>query len=176
MFDQLQSVLGQVSDIQSITQIQRPNVKFIDDAGTVTRTVATNVPDLLHLSGRLANSATAVPDAIVSVYFRRGQPFKGQDSFTWTVNGEKGEIRLTARNTTFLGGQQDPGEVHFQVHDYATDELEDITAEWEDWQNEFDYAAAKAIASVYERYLNDEPVPTFAEAAALHRQLEQILQ
>ena len=166
-----QWVLGEVTNIQSRTQIQRPTVQ-LTDGDKVVKEVTTNVPDLVNVTGSL----TAHKDATISVRYRRGQQFKGDAALTWTVNGEKGEAKLTAWDGASLnaGGYGGKG-VTVEVHDFATDTIKNYEWKWEDWQEELPIVA-RNIARTYDAFALGEGVPTFEEALRRHEQIEAILQ
>ncbi|CAM1508617.1 Fc.00g054650.m01.CDS01 [Cosmosporella sp. VM-42] len=177
LFDQVQHVLGELVDIRPHLQLQRPHVKIRDPAtNEVTETVKSDVPDLILATASLAGSENTQDSASVLLRFRRGQPFKGEPALVWTINGEKGEIRLVNQGGTTLhaGGYSQP--VTIDVHDFETDEVKSVPWEWQDWQNELP-DVARSVGAVYERFAegDDKNVPSFEDALVRHKQLNEIL-
>lgn len=165
-----QFVLGEVANIQSRTQIQRPTVQLTDGNGKVVKEVTTNVPDLVNVTGSL----TAHKDATLSFRYRRGQQFKDTPALTWAVNGEKGEAKLTAWEGAGLNAGGYGKGVTVEVHDFATDTIKNYEWKWEDWQEELP-VVARNIAKTYDAFATGEGVPTFEEALKRHEQIEAIL-
>ena len=177
MFDQVNFVLGNVQEVQSRLQIQRPDVKLRDpETGETTETKRSNVPDLIQILGALPESSIVEKNASISFRFRRGQPFPGDPALVWTINGTKGELRLVARGGTTLHASAYTEPVTIEVHDYATDKVEQVDWQWEDWQEELPIIA-RIIGKVYDEYAGEgrEKVPTFEDAQKTHQQLEEIL-
>jgi hypothetical protein len=108
--------------------------------------------------------------------FRRGQTFKGDPALVWTIQGTNGEIRLTAKDGTTLHASAYSGPVTIQVHDFATDTVEDVSWEWADWQEELPILA-RSVGEVYERFAsgNGSVLASFDEAGVRHHQLNKLL-
>ena len=164
-----------------------------------SETVATkkaSTPDLVAVLGRLL--PLAVPGATapspyldgaatLSVRLRRGSPYPGQPAYVWTINGEKGEIRLVAASgpstQAFAGGDNNtgPSAIDIEVHDFATDKVTTVPWAWQDWQSALASVPARNIGSVYEALLAhgdadpDHEHATFADALARQEQLESFL-
>ena len=158
-------------------QIQRPEILVKDSSsGDIVETLTSNVPDLIIATGSLTGSSFVAEGATFLARFRRGQPFKGEPAYVWTVNGEKGELRLVAPGGPSLqaGGYNAP--VTIEVHDFATDEVTPIEWEWPEWELEFQ-VPARSIAALYEAFAegDDTKYPTFDDALRLHEQLEGLL-
>ncbi|CCC11193.1 hypothetical protein SMACR_03899 [Sordaria macrospora] len=156
IIDLLQFTLGDLppSTIKSHFQIQHPLVPITNSTGAVTKTAQSNVPDLLYLTGSLPSSSFVQANASLSLRMRRGPPFPGEPAFVWTITGEKGEIRVTSTEsvTIFLG----LGEVKVEVHDYGSNEVEEVEWRWEGWQEELKLPGpARNVGSVYEGVYED---------------------
>lgn len=107
MIDFVMVVLGELSFFGSQLSIQRPQVPIMGNDGTVLETVVADVANHIMLQGTLKSGAP------LSVTFRRGPPFKGTPGFTWSIHGEKGEIRITA---AALAPQANDTETNITVH------------------------------------------------------------
>src|SRR5262245_44747160 len=113
-------------------QLQRPLVRIRDPSTkAITDTVTSNVPDLLSLPATLASSRTTL-----SLLFRRGQPFPGTPSLTWTINCEHGEIRLVSPSGTSLEVNDYEKPVTIHVHWFEEDRVEDFPWSWDTEQVE----------------------------------------
>ncbi|KAL0469317.1 hypothetical protein QR685DRAFT_283387 [Neurospora intermedia] len=138
LIDLLQSALGELqTNVKSHFHIQRPLVPLKDsETGAITRAVTSNTPDLLYVVGSLPASDTVQQNASLHLRMRRGPPFPGESAFVWTLTGEKGEIRVTSKESVaiILGA----GEVKIEIHDYETDKVEELPA------------PARNVGSVYE--------------------------
>ncbi|KAL0936226.1 oxidoreductase family protein [Colletotrichum truncatum] len=175
LFDQIQYILGDVSNLKSHTQIQRPNVKIRDpQTKEITETVKSNVPDLVITTGTLPASDITAENATLLVRFRKGQPFKGEAPLVWTINGEKGEIRLTSDVSTSLQASAQVQDIRIEVHDFESDEVETVEWGWEDWEAELP-PLARSIGAAYEAFAEGKEVPTFEDALKRHEQIESIL-
>ncbi|CAH0057655.1 unnamed protein product [Clonostachys solani] len=177
LFDQIQHVLGDFTKIESHLQIQRPEVKIFDPASKrVVETVQSDVPDLVYAIATLPASENTQAGASALLRFRRGQTFKGDPALVWTIQGTKGEIRLTARDGTTLHASAYSGPVTIQVYDFATDTVEDAPWEWADWQEELPILA-RSVGEVYERFASGKGsvLASFEEAGVWHQQLNKLL-
>lgn len=135
------------------------------------------MPDLVIATGALAASDIAREGASVLVSFRRGQPFLGSPGFVWTVNGEQGEMRLTARGGPTLQANAYTEPVTLEVHDFASDSVEAVAWSWEAWQTELPICG-RSIATLYDLFAEgkaDGAVPSFDDALARQIQLERLL-
>ena len=178
VFDQVQHVLGDLGDLRARLQLQRPEVKLRGESGEVTETTRSNVPDLVIATGTLTASEVAQDGASVMVSFRRGQPFPSSPGFVWTVNGEKGELRLTARGGPTLQANAYTEPVTIEVHDFQTDAVDSVAWAWEEWQTELP-VRGRSIATLYDLFAegkSDGAVPSFEDALERHVQLEKLLE
>ncbi|KAI1146789.1 oxidoreductase family protein [Nemania diffusa] len=150
--DYVHDVLGEFDGFRSRMQIQRPVLKLRDRDGAATeRDIRSDVPDLLAVHGRLARGrAHVADDATLSLTFRSGQQFKDTPGFVWTINGEKGEIMVTA-NGAYLHSDSYKDPIEIKLHDHATDEVVAIEWDWQDWQKELPYRS-RIVAELYERF------------------------
>ncbi|KZL78866.1 oxidoreductase family protein [Colletotrichum incanum] len=177
LFDQVQHVLGEAAIQHSHLQIQRPNVRIRDPSTQqIVETVSTNVPDLIVATASLPSSDFVVPNATLLARFRRGQPFPGEPQLTWTINGEKGEIRLISQDSVALQAFADGDQVRIEVHDFESDSVERVAWKWADWQDELP-VPAKCIGAVYDAFAEGEGagVPSFEDAVRRHEQLAGLL-
>ncbi|KAH8681266.1 hypothetical protein BX600DRAFT_16789 [Xylariales sp. PMI_506] len=176
LFDTVQFVLGDIEDVSSRLQIQRPQAKIKDaSTGEIVETIKSDVPDLIHVTGSLPESATTAEGATLHLAFRRGQPFKGEAPLIWTVNGEKGEIRLVAWGGPAIQANSHGEPLTIEVHDHETDEVDEIPWSWTMYEG---YPlAARNIGALYDAYAAGNPAnyPDFEHALKRHNQLEAIL-
>lgn len=182
VFDYVQFVLGEVTNLQSRFQLQRPEMKLLDESGSEVGTVTSNVPDLIIANGTLSDSSIAQHGATLHVRFRRGQPFKGEPGFTWHISCERGEIRLVSPTGTSLHANAYSVPVTLEVHDHATDEVRNVDWKWPAWQDENEIPfGARSVARLYEAFYTDSveggprAYPDFADALRRHEQLHSLL-
>lgn len=177
VFDQVQHVLGSVAEARALLQLQRPEVPLRDPSTRETvGTAHSDVPDLVLATGSVASGAS------VLVRFRRGQPFPGDAGLVWTVNGERGEVRLRAQGGPTLQANAYAEPVTLELHDYAADTVQEVGWEWEEWQAELP-VRGRSVAMLYERFAqgsdgvdNDQGTPSFEDAVERHAQLEKLLE
>jgi hypothetical protein len=139
--------------------------------------MTSDVPDLLSLHGALA-SPQAVAGATLSFLFRRGQPFPGTPSLVWTINCERGEIRVVAPSGIALQARAYDEPVTLQVHHFDTDKVEDIDWDWGERQNELPMLARIVSECLYAFAEGREAGDGWAgveSAAARARMVEQFL-
>lgn len=183
MFDYVQSVIGETVDAHSHLQLQRPEMRLRDPTtNTIVKTVTSDVPDLITVTGSLGGSAVAQHGASLLVRFRRGQQFKGEPALTWHINCEKGEIRLTAPSGTSLHANSYTDPVTIEIHDFATDEVHGVQWEWPEWEGESDLPiVGRSVAKLYEAFHAEtveggpRTYPNFADALERHEQLARLL-
>ncbi|KAI1774407.1 NAD(P)-binding protein [Hypoxylon cercidicola] len=176
LFDFVQTALGEVEVLHSHMQLQRPDVKIRDPStGKILETVRSDVPDLMFITGTLQASEYVASGATIHLRCRRGQAFKGEDPLVWTVNGEKGEIRLSA-----TGGMSIPATGHaepiaIEVHDFDTDEVQNVRWVWHG-KEELN-VSARMVGTLYEAFAAGDGTkyPTFDHALKRHTQLDEML-
>ncbi len=180
VFHIVQTVLGRLASIEGDFHLQRPNVQIRGAAGSTIKTVRSSVPDLIFISGRWGESNITQKDATLHYRFRRGQPFPGEPALEWTINGERGEIRIISPQTTFIQVGDPSSPRIIEVHDFESNEVEKLEWEWEPWQQELPFPA-RNIGRLYEDFAAvkgtglEENYLTFETAAAIHEQLDQLL-
>lgn len=177
VFDQIQFVLGNFRNPKAHLALQRPQLKIRDNQlDKIVETVKSDVPDLIIVSGSLSESDVASKDASLLTRFRRGQPFPGEPPLVWTINGEKGELRLTATGGTTLHASAYSAPVTIEVHDFEKDQVSEVKWDWEDWQAELPMVS-RSIGKIYERLAdgNNAGVASFEDALVRHQQLEGFL-
>lgn len=152
MIDYVHDVLGEWEDFTTKMQIQRPTLNVTAADGSVTGTVRSDVPDFLTVHGTLkCGKANIVSGALLSVTFRAGPALKGHPGFTWTINGSKGELVITAPGPYLMSGDSYNGPVQIHFHDHKSDEMKEIGWVWEEYQKELGLRA-RSVAEMYERY------------------------
>ncbi|KAK3381011.1 hypothetical protein B0H63DRAFT_474752 [Podospora didyma] len=179
-FDTVQSVLGDLdaSSARGHFHLQRPKVTIFDPAsGNVVETKKSNVPDLIFVSGYLEQGQgdiIAPQGAALHFRLRRGQQWPGEPGLVWTIAGERGEIKVTSPVAALQVGLEEQPAV-IEVHDNATDTIEKVEWEWEDFQRELPLMS-KNIAAVYEAFAaGTGGYATFDDAVKRHEQLESLL-
>jgi len=189
MVDFVHHLLGEFVSFESRMQIQRPTVKIVDQSGSQSNTITSNVPDFLTVHGKLAKGRTEIAsDATLGITWRSGQPFKGAPGFVWTINGEKGELKVTSQAGPYL--QLDPhGQaITIELHDFAIDEVIEIKWDWKDWQKSLPWAS-RIVGEVYERYarwvesgkvtselIGENKFPQFHEALVRMKELDLLFE
>ncbi|KAF3057613.1 Galactose/lactose metabolism regulatory protein GAL80 [Trichoderma lentiforme] len=177
LIDVMQSILGEVHDIHTHFQIQRPELKRVDlSTGEVVGTAQTDVPDLVILVGSLKESAIVRDSATLLVRYRKGVPFKDETAFIWTINCEEGELRVISPGGPAFQLNVYSEPVTIEVHDCATDEVNPIEWKWSDYQLAIP-EDARATAALYEAYAAgvENEAATFQTALHLQEQLEEWL-
>ncbi|KAH6843443.1 hypothetical protein B0I37DRAFT_393645 [Chaetomium sp. MPI-CAGE-AT-0009] len=172
--------IGELASAKGDFHLQRPDVPILDATRKVIRTVRSEVPDLVSVAGRWDESAVTQQNATLHFRFRRGQPFPGDPALHWTINGEKGEIRIISPKTAFLqlGDETVPRVI--EIHNFETNEVDKVEWGWEKWQDDLPYAA-RAIGALYEGFAEvksagvKENYPTFDVAVKRHELLENLL-
>ncbi|KAI1272287.1 oxidoreductase family protein [Xylaria sp. FL0933] len=185
--DWVHEVLGEFASFQSRMQIQRPVLKLRDQNGVTTdREIHSDVPDLVAVHGKLAKGKADIADnATLSFTFRSGQQFKGTPGFIWTINGEKGEIMVTA-NGAYIHSDSYKDPIEIKLHDHATDEVVPIEWDWQEWQKELP-RRSRIVAELYERFASwwesgkpagdlseDEEWPRLHDAVVRMREFEEL--
>ena len=150
VFDWVQNVLGDVHNIQSRLQLQRPKIKVLDPYfGRSTNTIQSDVPDVIYVTGTLPGSEHIVKDATIHMRFRRAPAFLGEPALVWTILGEKGEIRLTAAYDTMLQVSQ-LGDVTIEIDDHEKREIERVDFKWDAFSEL--PLLSRSYGSLYEAY------------------------
>ncbi|OTB10561.1 hypothetical protein K445DRAFT_341445 [Daldinia sp. EC12] len=176
LFDYVQLVLGDVQVLHSHLQLQRPEVKVWDrSTGKIVKTIRSDVPDLINVTGTLPASEYTASEATIHLRLRRGQAFKGEDPFVWTVNGEKGEIRLSASGGPGISAAAHGQPLNIDVHDFDTNEVENVKWHW-NGREELD-VSSRIVGALYEAFAAGDSTkyPTFDNAEKRHKQLDEIL-
>lgn len=135
--------------------------------------MTTDVPDLISVHGTLISGATLLVD------FQRGKPFPGTSPFTWTMEGSKGEIRLSCSQGSFLGSIAHASPVLIEVCDHETEEVTRFEWEWEEWQKELNPVLGRSVAMLYELFAagkgKEAGIVDFNEAVERHKELDGFL-
>lgn len=122
----------------------------------------------------LPESSFVEKNATLLTRFRRGQPFPGDPQLVWTINGEKGEIRVVSEGASALQVLLGTKKPIPQVHDFQSNQVGEVDWEYKDWQEELPMAS-RNVGSMYEAWADGKGYPTFDDAAVRHEQLEAIL-
>ena len=162
-----------MQDTKSTLQIRRPEVDIRDGDGIIRETVTSDVPDLIYVSGALPGSPIISDGAILAIRYRRGDPFKGEPGLVWTIEGEKGEIRLVSPSGPAIQALSEPGTI--EIHNFDTDEVETVEWKWHDWQEGLPIPA-RNIGALYEAFADGRKYPTFQDAVERHEQISSFLE
>ncbi|KAH7093764.1 putative oxidoreductase [Paraphoma chrysanthemicola] len=152
VLDFVLAVVGEFdpSTVHHKAQIQRPDIRVRDPVTQeFVGRIKSDVPDLLSLHGTLAASPLAAPSATLSVSFRRGQPFPGTPSLTWSINCEYGEIRLVSPSGISLQAAAYDEPVSIDVHHFDNDTIESVVWDWTEYQKELPVRARAVSHCLY---------------------------
>ncbi|KAK3291132.1 uncharacterized protein B0H64DRAFT_478452 [Chaetomium fimeti] len=180
LLEVVQGAIGELGSAKGDFHLQRPDVPIKDATGKVIRTVRSEVPDLIHLAGKWDESSITQKNATLHYRLRRGQGFPGEPALNWTINGEKGEIRIISPETAFLQLSDETVPRVIEIHNFETNEVDKVEWNWEQWQNDIDYAG-RGIGALYEGLAEvkgtgaKEHYPTFNTAVKRHELLENLL-
>lgn len=170
------SVIGELATVSADFHLQRPE-NTVRGATGETWTVTSNVPDLIQLSGKWEESSLTQKNATLHYRYRRGQPFPGEPALEWTINGEKGELRvISQQHTSIQVGDATESRV-IEIHNFETNSVEKVEWDWEDWQRELPFPA-RSIGKLYENFAAGKKIgvtgeyATFEHSARRHELLE----
>nr|POE59036.1 hypothetical protein CFP56_24306 [Quercus suber] len=140
----------------------------------VREVVRSEVPDLILVTGTLKESSIAQEGATLSFRLRRGQPFLGEVPFIWSINGEKGELRISSPGGPSLQPTADGKGVSIEIHDHETDKVSQIEWDWADWLKDL-VVTGRDTATLYENFANGGHYPTLEDSLKLHEQIAEIM-
>lgn len=167
------SVLGYgfLTPPKSLLANRRHTQQLIDAEGKVLEEKhPKNSEDTIFLHGTLS---TGVP---LSFSWRRGKPFPGNPGISWTIYGEKGEIRITAPGSLQVGYK----DVGIQVWDFNSDEVREVEVEGDEFDDpsaldgkEYPWPA-RNVGRVYKAFADGEMNCSFEDAVERHVFLESL--
>lgn len=169
----MQHTLGDIQNIQSHLQLERPTLKVQDAwTGRLAETVVSDVPDLIYVTGTMAETEHITKNATLHIRHRRGQAFLGDPALIWSISGEKGEIRLTCLSSTTLQISS-MADVTIDICDYKTNEIERVPLKW--GASELPILS-KSYAPIYEAYASGDvgKYADFDHGAKRHKQLDEL--
>ncbi|OQO03451.1 hypothetical protein B0A48_10115 [Cryoendolithus antarcticus] len=174
--DFIHYVLGEYEDFNAHTQIQHPNKVVYDKDSGEERQVTSDVPDLVSLHGTLKPSSFVMKGASLTATYQVAPPWPGTLPLTWTVTGEKGELRITASKTAFLNVAGSG--ILIEQLDFASNEVKSI-----DWEFDAHIAElperARIISKLYNLFaegkLQKAGAADFAAAVVRHKEIDSIL-
>jgi hypothetical protein len=146
------SVVGDLtpSTVHAKAQIQRPNITIRDPSTKKTvENMTSDVPDLLTFHGTLAPSPISAPNATLSFLFRRGQPYPGTPTLTWTINCEHGEVQLISQTALHMVVPPSEPQVTIKIHWFDTNEVEDVQWTWPESQLDLPLMARDVAECLY---------------------------
>ena len=109
----------------------------------------TDVPDLVSFHGTIAQSSQTAPDATLSYYFRRGQPFPNTPALTWSINCENGEILITSATSMSFQASDKDGPVIIKVHYFENNQVEELKWDWSEMQKEVPIIGRDVMGCLY---------------------------
>ena len=124
------------------------------------------MPDRIHIEGSLSSHN----DAPISIFMRRGNPFKGTPGLVWDIQGESGAIRVEAQGSAITAFDY-PTKI--LVEDLKSGKVENVT--WKDEMAERGFeGSGKNIGKLYELFAEGKKGswPTLEDALERHRFLE----
>ncbi|KAH7154794.1 hypothetical protein DER46DRAFT_510738 [Fusarium sp. MPI-SDFR-AT-0072] len=175
LWEFLQYALGDAYDIRTRLQLQQPELNLTSKTGGIVGTVESDVPDLVSVNALLRPSQYIEKGATILVIFQRRPPYPGEPNLTWTITGEKGELRFTAEGgTTPRTMASKP--VKIELHEFSTGIVRQVPWTWEPWRQELPIAA-RGVSGVYEAYARGDHMAycDFEHGLKRHEQLGNIL-
>lgn len=165
--DSIHNVLGPFTNTKSTLSTTRAKVDVLSSSGQVTETILSDVPDHIIYSGKLSNSDSAP----ISIFLRRGAPFKDTPGFVWSILGETGEIRVVSNSPALQAFETS---TQILVQSFESGDVQEV--DLEDGQSPFKLPA-KNIASLYEAFASGKKgtFPDFEDAVGLHQELGEML-
>lgn len=149
MIDYMHEILGEFDGFHSRAQIQDTEIRVLGNAEAGS--LKSNVPDFIAIHGALKGKPYLAKDATLAVTWRAGDPFKGDPAFVWNIRGEKGQLQLKSPAGTYLGSHSFWEPITLRFHDFANDEVQEISWDWQDWQKDL-HLYTRSIGELYERY------------------------
>jgi predicted dehydrogenase len=178
VIDIVHSVLGEYETSHAQVQIQRPQQTIVNKEGDSQRKQTSDVPDLVSIHGTLQTSPRIEKNATLIVNFRRGSPFPGTAPFVWTINCEKGEIRMSSPIGPSLHAEAAEHVFPIEIHDFAANEVKPVEWQWEDWRAALP-PRSRNIAKLYDLFaegrFKEFPCVDFEAAVVRHKQLDKML-
>ncbi|KAK4217501.1 NAD(P)-binding domain protein [Rhypophila decipiens] len=181
--DMVEYLLGEPTGTTAHFQLQHPTMNLFNpvDPMSPVPAVKSDVPDLIVVTGTLPSSSYVADNATLQLRLDHGQPFPGDPLHTWTIVGEKGQIRCVstgAQTLQMLVGEKPPT---IQLYEYPAMpgppgtkvEAEDVEWKWEAWQEEVP-VTARNIGSLYEAFAEGAGYPTFEDAVKRQGQLDDM--
>ncbi|KZM25688.1 oxidoreductase [Ascochyta rabiei] len=107
---------------------------------------------LLSVHGSLEDETViTVPGATLVATFRLGLQVKGKPDIAWTINGEKGELRMNAPGPFLQARNSFDGPIEIAHHDHATDKVTELDWDWPEWQKNLGLRA-RSCAELYGKF------------------------
>jgi predicted dehydrogenase len=132
----------------------------------IVKQARNTVPDQIMLQGIIGS-----PGVPISIHHRGGAPFPGTPIAEWRIQGDNGEIRITASSGSLNVGRPD---TKIELFDKTTGEIEILVPEKGQWDN-LPFAAHN-IAKLYEAFRKNEWYPDFSWAVKRHEMIEEMWQ
>lgn len=164
------AVLGEYAEVSARLTTQCPEVRVMAADGTVVREVTRTSADHVAFMGQMRSGVSS------SVLLRQGPTFAGDNGLEWSIVGERGCLRVTAKSpVAFNFG----GDVHVRLFVFETGEVLDIwraTNQVEDDLRGLEAipAPAKAVARLYEAYAEGVGYQGWTQALRRHKLIDAL--
>ena len=158
--------VGELETFRSLLSIQRPSVDILDTETLSTTNVPRTTYDQILVQGTLQSGAA------ISVHQRGGPPFKGSPGLVWRIQGELGEIEVTADGSfPHLGYKQ----MDIRIHDFGLGNV--IAVDWKAQESRSTqglHAPAADIAEIYEAFAKGESHTDWEDAVRRHEMTDEV--
>ena len=158
--------VGELGNFRSLLSIQRPSVDIIDPETLSTTTIQRTTYDQILVQGTLQSGG------VISVHQRGGPPFKGSPGLVWRIQGELGEIEVTADGSfPHLGYKQ----MDIRIHNFESDNV--IAEDWRAQESRSTrdlHAPAADIAEIYEAFARGDTHTDWEEAVRRHEMIDEV--
>ena len=167
MVDSIHNVLGPFTNTKSTLSTTRARVNVVSSSGQITETMTPDTADHIIYSGKLSNSDSAP----ISIFLRRGAPFKDTPGFVWSILGETGEIRVVSSSPALQAFETS---TQILVQSFESGDVEEV--DLEDKPSPFKLPV-RNIASLYEAFASGKKgtFADFEDAVGLHKELGEML-
>ena len=158
--------VGELGNFRSLLSIQRSSVDIIDPETLSTTTIPRTTYDQILVQGTLQSGG------VISVHQRGGPPFKGSPGLIWRIQGELGQIEVTADGSfPHLGYKK----MDIRIHDFESDNV--TAVDWkaqESRSTQALHAPAADIGEIYEAFARGNSHTDWAEAVRRQEMIDEV--
>ena len=158
--------VGELESFRSLLSIQRSSVDIIDPETLSTMTIPRTTYDQILVQGTLKSGAS------ISGHQRGGPPFKGSPGLVWLIQGELGEIEVTADDfLPHLGYKQ----MDIRIHNFGSGNV--IAVDWRGQESRSTrdlHAPAADIAEIYEAFARGNTHTDWKDAVRRHEMIDEV--